>query len=258
MLRANPIGPPGTQLVQREPRSAISGKAARRGIAGANRSEPETMSAFTNARVARLSRRGVLSTSLVVGLAPAAVAQQASPDAAQFIRDLGRQAIDLARQPAERSSDAETLTALLDQAADIDLVARLVLGRHWRSASGTQRSRYLELFRGYVLAGLVRRLGGAQGVDRVEVTGSRRARGGDSMVATLLSLGNGSKPASVEWRVRETDAGLRVIDVVAEGISLVVTNRNEFSAIIGQCGMDGLLRQLEEWDAEAPEKRPAA
>ena len=133
-----------------------------------------------------------------------------------------------------------------------------MLGRYWRTASSEQRHEYLELFRGYVLAGLSRRMGGAKRIEKVDVTGSQPARGQDSMVATLITLGNGAPPSRVEWRVRRTGDGYRIVDVVAEGVSLVLTNRNEFGAIVAKSGLDGLLRQLREWRDHPGGRAPEA
>ena len=107
-------------------------------------------------------------------------------------------------------------------------------------------------------SGLVRRLGGTKGVERVEVTGSRLVGNEDSMVSTRINLGNEGSPHNVEWRVRQGDAGHRIIDVVAEGVSLAVTTRNEFGAIVSQRGMDGLLAQLRERRALPSQQQPTA
>ena len=54
------------------------------------------------------------------------------------------------------------------------------------------------------------------------------------------------------------NAGYRIIDVVAEGVSLAVTTRNEFGAIVSQRGMDGLLAQLRERRALPSQQQPTA
>ena len=77
------------------------------------------------------------------------------------------------------------------------------------------------------------------------------------MVATMITLGNGAAPA-VEWRVRQKGASYRIVDVVVEGVSLVVTNRDQFAAIVAKSGMDGLLRELRDWSTRPNEQRPAA
>ena len=207
----------------------------------------------------RFNRRRVLMVAGLVVLAPAVAAAQGSQGAEQFVSGLTEQAIDLSRQVAANpTAHTVELTQLLDQSTDVKLVGRLVLGQQWRKIGEAQRQEYLGLFRDYVLAGLVRRLGGTKGVERVEVTGSRLVRGKDSMVSTRIALGNGGSPANVEWRVRQENAGYRIIDVVAEGVSLVVTNRNEFGAIVSQRGMDGLLAQLREWRTLPLQQQPAA
>ena len=45
---------------------------------------------------------------------------------------------------------------------------------------------------------------------------------------------------------RRDDAGWKVYDVVAEGVSLVITQRSSFSSIIHEKGLDGLIAMLEE------------
>ena len=99
------------------------------------------------------------------------------------------------------------------------LIARLVLGRHWRTASEAQRRDYLELFRGYCLDGLVKRLGGMTGHERVVVTGSVPAKDQDSMVSTEIEAEPRRPPTRVGLRVRRKQEGLKIIDVVAEGVS---------------------------------------
>ncbi len=41
------------------------------------------------------------------------------------------------------------------------------------------------------------------------------------------------------------DDGFKVIDVVVEGISLLVTQRSDFAAVLKREGMDGFLDRLE-------------
>jgi len=65
----------------------------------------------------------------------------------------------------------------------------------------------------------------------------------DALVSTrILSEG---PPLAVDWRVRELDdRSLVAIDVIVEGVSLIVTQRSEFGAVIERQGLDGLLAEL--------------
>ena len=52
-----------------------------------------------------------------------------------------------------------------------------------------------------------------------------------------------SQPTTIDWRVRQQDGKMGVIDVIVEGISLSVTQRQEYASVIQNSGgqIDGLL-----------------
>jgi phospholipid transport system substrate-binding protein len=45
----------------------------------------------------------------------------------------------------------------------------------------------------------------------------------------------------VDWRVRNIKDNYKIIDVVVEGVSMLVTQKAEFSAVLRQQGIDGLI-----------------
>ncbi len=53
----------------------------------------------------------------------------------------------------------------------------------------------------------------------------------------------------MNFRVRQMNDRLRIIDVTIAGVSLIVTKRSEFDAIIRHEGLPGLLRRLDEKQA---------
>jgi len=56
----------------------------------------------------------------------------------------------------------------------------------------------------------------------------------------------GSQPARVDWRVRTAGGQPKIVDVVVEGVSMAVTQRSEFAAVIQRSGgrVAGLLTAL--------------
>jgi phospholipid transport system substrate-binding protein len=168
-----------------------------------------------------------------------------SADAAQqMIQEVGTQVLAILRdQGLDNRQKFERLVALLDGPIDLELIARLILGRHWRSANEAQRTEYLQLFRAFALDNLASRLHVYDGQD-FEIVGAQAVDERDAVVATRVT-GGGRPPLKVDWRVRERDDGhLVAIDVIVEGVSLIVTQRSEFSAVIERRGMDGLLAEL--------------
>jgi phospholipid transport system substrate-binding protein len=205
----------------------------------------------------QLTRRVMLATAVVACLCPRTSRADVVGEAKSFIREMGERAITIlnanGRDPAARRAE---MAALLDEAVDVELIARLALGRHWRTTSEPQRNEYVDLFRAYLLSGLSAQLGGAGG-ERFIVKGSHLAREEDSVVGTQVVLAPDQPPIDVDWRVRHEGNQYKIVDVIAQGVSLVVTNRAEFDAIIARRGLDGLLEQMRRWRDEAATASPA-
>jgi phospholipid transport system substrate-binding protein len=194
-----------------------------------------------------IDRRRVLGLqlALVALLAGGGARAAVSADAARaLIENVGVEVLAVLRNPdLDPQQKFDMLVDLLDGPIDLDLIARLILGRHWRTASEAQQTEYLALFRAFALDNLASKLQVYDGQD-FEVVGSQSVNERDAVVQSLVS-GAGQRPLKVDWRIRERDDGdLVAIDVIIEGISLIVTQRSEFSAVIERSGMDGLLAEL--------------
>lgn len=197
----------------------------------------------------RLDRRQLLGGLQLTLMALAAGGRSAraavSADAAQaMIENVGVGVLAVLRDPdLDNQQKFDRLVALLDGPIDLELIARLILGRHWRAASEAQQTEYLKLFRAFALDNLASKLQVYDGQD-FEIVGSQSVNERDAVVQTLVT-GGGRAPLKVDWRIRERgDGDLVAIDVVIEGISLIVTQRSEFSAVIERSGMEGLLAEL--------------
>lgn len=189
-----------------------------------------------------LSRRLILALALAL---PAAWARGATTEeAGAFVDELGRQTIAaLDRIGKDAEARRQAISALLDEAVDLERISRLCLGRHWRTASAPQREEYVRLFRDNVLAVLSRRMSFYTGGEKFVVTASRPA-GEDAMVASEIVYATNDPPLKIEWRVRVENGSPMIIDVLPEGVSLVLTYRSEFDEVISRNGLDGLLNEL--------------
>ena len=177
--------------------------------------------------------------------------------AGKFIQDLGTQAIatiaDKSQTDAQRR---DRFRQLLRDDFDLLTIGRFVIGRGWNSATDAQRQEYIHLFSELVVKTYGDRLNLYTGEGFV-VVGVRPESEKDSVVASQITHPDGSTPTTIDWRVRQRDGRLGVIDVVVEGVSLSVTQRQEYTAIIQRGGgqIDGLLEQMR---AELQSPGPAA
>lgn len=192
----------------------------------------------------RLTRRGFAALALL--LAAAAGPARAAPPAAagDFIRKVGDKVVNVLRDGGlSREQKLERLSGLLDEATDLPLLARLVLGQYWRRATEQQRDEYVRLFRALAMKTMADRLNDYGG-ETFEIEGSQKVDDRDTIVATRIVRPGQQSPIKVDWRVRDTGGRLAIIDIVAEGVSLVVTQRSEAAEVAGQRGIDGLLQEM--------------
>ena len=66
-----------------------------------------------------------------------------------------------------------------------------------------------------------------------------------------MILRGDEEPLRLDWRVRQTGRGLKVIDIAAEGVSMLTTKRSEFTSLVAREGVDALIGRLELMNAEA-------
>ena len=190
-------------------------------------------------------RRAVFSLLVaVLAGAPGGAAQPAqAASASEFIRALGDEAIRVLQDPEATLEGREaTFRALLKDGFDIDFLGRFVLAQQWRRASPEQRSEYQELFGEYILATYSSRFGGYAG-EALTIIRERPAGKRDVVVSTRINRPSGT-PIRADWRVRADEGAFRIIDVSVEGVSMAITHRSEFGALVQRSGIDGLLGVL--------------
>ncbi|MCH7888046.1 MAG: ABC transporter substrate-binding protein [Proteobacteria bacterium] len=192
-----------------------------------------------------MTRRFFLSTvvGLWIGLRNFAVAAVQPGVASELIRRLGEQAIAALGAPGASLEAREArFRSLLSESFDLAFIGRFVLGRYWRQATPEQRSDYLALFGEYVLQTYSARLGGYAG-ESMTILSERPAGTKDVVVSTRILRPSGP-PIEAAWRVRTTGARYRIIDIMVEGVSMVVTQRSEFAAVVQRHGIQGLIEVL--------------
>ena len=185
----------------------------------------------------------VALTVVMLAAAPLAAAAPTAEGARQMVEDVGDDVLVVLKDDDLTDRDKlDRLIGLLEGPIDLDLVARLILGRHWRTASDEQRAEYLELFRTYALDSIASKLHLYQG-EEYQITSARVLNERDALVTTQI-LSDSRPPLQVDWRLREVDGQLVAIDVIVENVSMIVTQRSEFSSVVERRGMDGLLAEL--------------
>lgn len=177
----------------------------------------------------------------------------------KFIQDLGDHAISIIANknvtPDERSEKFKTI---LTDSFDLMTIGRFVIGRSWNTATPAQQQEYMKLFTSLVVKSYGDRLTLYTG-EGFTVIGERPESEKDFIVNSQITHPDGSEPTKIDWRIRQRNGKLGVIDVIVEGVSLSVTQRQEYSSVMQNNGGDieGLLKAMRQ-QLNAPRAQPPA
>jgi phospholipid transport system substrate-binding protein len=181
-----------------------------------------------------LPRRGLLPLAAAL-LAPATARAAVEPArAAEFIRTTGDRLVGIINSGAPLDRRRAQVAEVLRGAVDIEGVGRFILGRWWNVATEAERREYLSLFQDILIRNLSSRFGELEGV-RFSL-GRTQTRAEDDVLVSTEVVQPGAAPFALDWLVGEVGNQPKVVDVIAEGASLRLTTRSEYSAVISRNG----------------------
>ena len=186
--------------------------------------------------------------SAVLVLVTSAHAER-QPEAEAFIVAV----VNELKSAAEEHGDAsqEVRQVLEDNLATEAIGRFLLAGEAADNASEDQRARYDTLFPRFIAAAFAEEIGQLTS-RRIDVTGSLERKPGDLIVQSALYDSADVKRAGIDWRVRVLETGeLKLLDVLVERISPLITRRQTFSSIVEDEGVEGLLAYMETTIGEA-------
>ena len=133
---------------------------------------------------------------------------------------------------------------LLRRDFELETIARFALGRYGRGATGSELREHLAPFEGRLVESHFAQP--QDDADRgLEIVAVRDAGKRDSFVLTEMARRQGA-PRRVAWRVRRGRKGYKIVGVIVEGVSMVISQRAEVVAVMRSNGgrIAGLLAAL--------------
>jgi phospholipid transport system substrate-binding protein len=186
-------------------------------------------------------------------LSPTLGAAGAPPD--QLVETTVNQLIEeLEERRGELEQDKGKLYKMVEDVVvphfELPVIARLVLARHWREASESQRSAFANAFKKLLIRTYATALFEYTGKEKMDVKparikdGEKRAR-----VETEVTL-PGAPPVPVNYSfLLNGDGEWKIYDVDIDGISLVTNYRSSYGEFIRTKGLDALIEELEKKNA---------
>ena len=182
--------------------------------------------------------------ALAVGLAYAPVARAAEADpAAARIEVFDRALIETMKQgPALGAMGRyRKLAPVVEESFNLPVMTQFAVGPAWAGMSAADRQALVKAFTRLSVASYAHnfdRFGG----ERFTIDPKVETRGPDKIVQAHLIAGG--KTVNLIYRMRQSAAGWRIVDVYYDNISQLTTRRSDFAAPLAAAGAKGLIAHL--------------
>jgi phospholipid transport system substrate-binding protein len=198
--------------------------------------------------IRRCALIGALLASVLLLVLPR---QAAAQDARAFVGNLGQQAIQVLGPSVSPAQRVVRFRELFRNDFDVPGIGQFVLGRYWRTATPQEQQEFLGLFQEYIVRAYSARLG-EYGGEPFRVTGTRPA--GEETIVTSEILRQNGAPIQVDWYLAGGPGRYKIVDVYVGGVSMKVTQRDEFGSVIQRNGgrIGALIEQLQQKLAAPP------
>jgi len=162
---------------------------------------------------------------------------------ADFISALGNQGLAVIRSNAVIDQKAAYFHQMLRQDFDLARISRFGLGPYWRAASEREQQEFSRLLEDHLVRFYGRRFA-EYGGESLRVTGSRADP--DGVIVSSQIIRPQGLPIAVDWRLGLSDGRYKIADVIVDGVSMALTQRSEFAAMIQRNGgqVAGLLAAM--------------
>jgi phospholipid transport system substrate-binding protein len=131
---------------------------------------------------------------------------------------------------------------------DFEESTRLAVGRAWAQATPEQKKKLTQEFRNMLVRTYANAIQPYEG-QQMKVMPVRMKPGDTEVTVQNQFMRGGAQPVKIDYSMRKTDKGWKIYDIVVEGVSLVLTYRSEFDAVVKQGGIDGLIKRLAQKNA---------
>ena len=141
------------------------------------------------------------------------------------------------------------LNDIAERSVDINGIGMYALGKHKKTMSEDQKTKYNKLFRSYFLKSFSSRL-----VDytdpKINVVSQKKINKKYTIVNSILEATSKRPQVKIDWRIYTKNPDKPLIrDLIVEGLSLARTQKEEFNSVIqnNDGDLNALFKTLEEF-----------
>ena len=190
---------------------------------------------------------GLLAAAVLLCAGPAR-AQQEAPDV--LVKNVTLEVVDLISKDKDiKSGNRAKLIQVIDSKVlphfNFTAMTSLALGQNWNKATPEQKKRLTEEFRTLLVRTYASALA-AYSEQKLEFRPLRAKPTDTDVTVQVRVLQAGAQPVPIDYSMEKTANGWKVYDVMVGGVSLVANYRTDFSTVVRESGIDGLIKKLAE------------
>ena len=166
-----------------------------------------------------------------------------------LINDIVNEAASVLKSSDPVESKIIKLNDIAERSVDIDGIGMYALGKHKKTMSDEQKTKYKKLFKSYFLKSFSSRL-----VDytdpKINVVSQKVINKKYTIVNSILEATSKRPQVKIDWRIYTKNPDKPLIrDLIVEGLSLARTQKEEFNSVIQNNDGDvkALFKNLEEF-----------
>lgn len=186
-----------------------------------------------------------LILSLIFITSSSAIAQNSSKEdmVKNFVQIIGDEIIDVAKnKKLSEVQKKQQIIKLIDKSTDANWIGRFVLGKHFKTANEEQKNTFMNYYREFMINTYGPKFNSYDG--KKFVVNSVEKQSNFFLVKTEFTPQNSDVVVFFNFRVKENEGSFFIIDFIAEGVSLIETQRSEFNSSINEQGIDKFLENL--------------
>ncbi len=127
---------------------------------------------------------------------------------------------------------------------DFDAMSKLTLGKHWRTASASQRTRFISAFREMLVNSYAKTMVKYAGSTIRAGNSAQQQKPGYVLVRTNVTP-KGASSISANYSLRKLGNDWKAYNVEIAGINLITNFRTNFTREVSAKGLDSLIARLE-------------
>ena len=190
----------------------------------------------------------LLITMLLSSVAQFSLAETAKPE--DVIFSVTQEIInEIKNKPDLVSGNLGSINRLVDKKVmpilDFERMTSLAVGKEWRSASESQKSSLMKVFKQLLLLTYSGSIKFAEQAN-VQILPPRGKRNDRNVVVKTRVSVPGRQAVPVNYRMKMTEDGWKIYDLNVLGLWLVENYRVQFSQIVGSKGINGLIKEIDE------------